>query len=156
MKIINGATGIGAALTESEINDFLFSGKMNLFFGTIDEKNHPNIHPVWYIYENKKFYIATEKNSKKIKNIKQNKSVYFAIASEEIPFKGVRGKGVAKIIGDTEFNGKIVKKIISKYLGDFENHLAKEIVEEIKNGTEIVIEISPKYLSTTNFESYFP
>lgn len=156
MKIINGACGIGSALTKSQIIEFLSAGKMNLCLGTIDEKNHPNIHPVWYVYENERLYIATETRSKKIQNIKQNEVVYFAIASEKIPFIGVRGKGDPKILEDKNKNSDIAKKLIVKYLGNFENKMSKEIIEEMKNGDEVVVEITPKYFSTTNFESYFP
>ena len=81
--------------------------------------------------------------------------VYFSIASEKIPFMGVRGKGESNIITDKSYNMHIVNKLILKYLGNFNNLLAKEMIEEIKNGEEIVIEIRPKYMSTTNFDLYF-
>jgi len=153
MKIFNGAPGLSSKMSEKQVIAFLTSGKINLQFGSIDEKNEPNIHPVWYIYENGKFYFATETKSKKIQNIKQNKTVYFSIANEKEPFIGVRGKGQSKILENREQNSQITKKIISKYLGNKESELANGIMDEIEQGLGVVVEIKPKYFSALTFES---
>lgn len=153
MKIFNGAPGLSPKMSEKQVIAFLSSGKINLQFGSTDEKNEPNIHPVWYIYENGKFYFATETKSKKIQNIKQNKIVYFSIANEKEPFMGVRGKGQSKILENRKQNSQITKKIISKYLDNKESRLANEIMSEIKQGIEVVVEIKPEYFSAWIFES---
>ena len=151
VKIFNGAPDIGPKLSEDQIFKFLLSGKMNLQFASLDEKNEPNIHPVWYIYNDKKIYFATEAKSKKIRNIKHNNSVYFSIANEEEPFMGVRGKGKSKILENKDQNYQITKKIISKYVGREDSGLAKEILDEIKLGLEVIVEITPKYFSAWTF-----
>jgi nitroimidazol reductase NimA-like FMN-containing flavoprotein (pyridoxamine 5'-phosphate oxidase superfamily) len=153
MKILNGAPGLGRKMSKIQINRFLCSGKMNLQFATIDRKNEPNIHPVWYIYENGMFYFATETKSKKIQNIRQSKTVYFSIANEEEPFMGVRGKGKSKILENKDQNSEIAKKILVKYLDGANSNLAKEIISEIKQGLEVIVEIKPKYFSTWIFGS---
>jgi hypothetical protein len=48
MKIINGGPGFSAPMTVQEVKDFLFTSKLNIHFGTLDENGLPNIHPVWY------------------------------------------------------------------------------------------------------------
>lgn len=153
MKIFNGAPGLSPKMTERQVNEFLSSGRINLQFGSIDDKNEPNIHPVWFIYENGRFYFATETKSKKIQNILQNKIAYFSVANEEEPFIGVRGKGESHIIYDKNQNYEIAKKIISKYLGNKESRLGKEVMDEIKEGLEVIVEIRPKYFSAWTFES---
>jgi len=153
MKIFNGAPSLSPKMSERQVNKFLRSGKMNLQFVSIDKKNEPNIHPVWYIYENRRFYFATETKSKKIQNIKQNKIAYFSIANEEEPFTGVRGKGESKIIENKNQNSEMAEKIISKYLGNKDSKLAKEIMDEIKHEFEVVVEIKPKYFSAWTFAS---
>jgi nitroimidazol reductase NimA-like FMN-containing flavoprotein (pyridoxamine 5'-phosphate oxidase superfamily) len=152
MKIFNGAPGLSPKMSEHQVTTFLCSGKMNLQFGSIDEKNEPNIHPVWFIYENERFYFATEVKSKKIQNIKQNKNVYFSVANEVEPFIGVRGKGESQILEDKSQNYEIGKKIISKYLGNKESRLAKEVMDEIKEGLEVIVEIKPQYFSAWTFK----
>ncbi len=152
MKIFNGAPGIGPKLSEDQITKFLLSGKMNLQFGSLDEKNEPNIHPVWYIYDNEKLYFATETKSRKIRNIKHHNFVYFSIANEEEPFIGVRGKGESKILENKDQNYQITKKIVSKYVDKKDSVLAKEIVDEVQQGLEVVVEITPEYFSAWTFD----
>jgi hypothetical protein len=108
------------------------------------------IQPAWFLYdkESSKIYIATSKMSKKIKNILRNPDkIYFSIDDENYPYKGVKGRGVARIFEDTQKNLPIVEKINIKYLGTLEHPLAKMIIENTKNGIEVVIEITPKFFS---------
>ena len=75
MKIVHGSPGFGVALNEQQTIDFLTKSKLNLLLGTIDDKGEPNVHPVWYLYENDKLYVETEKNAKKIKNLRKKKYI---------------------------------------------------------------------------------
>lgn len=150
MKILNAAPGISSQLTEKEITDFLTNNKLNVHLGTIDEKQEPNIHPAWYYFDslNNKLYIETSKNSKKMANIKRNKTVYFCIDEPNLPYKGVRGKGKVKIHEDIGFNVPIAEKIMVKYLGGLENPMAKLLLNYIKKGDSSILEITPYYYST--------
>lgn len=66
---------------------------------------------------------------------------------ENFPYKGVKGRAVAKISEDIQKNLPIVEKINIKYLGTIEHPLAKMIMENTKNGIEVVIELTPKFFS---------
>lgn len=151
MKIYNGTPGFGRPLSEDEIIEFLSKSKKNLQLASLDEKNEPTIHPVWFFYENECIYVATEKKSKKVQNILRNNLVYFSIDEDVGEFRGVRGKGTIKILDDVKFNKSITEKIILKHVGSLDGTLAKKIMDEIKNGVEIVLEIRPKFFSTWHF-----
>lgn len=152
MKIFNGAPGYGRLLTNEEISEFLSKSKKNLQLATIDDKNEPNVHPVWFLYENGVIYCATEKKSKKIQNILKKNIVYFSVDDDNSEFKGVRGKGTVRILEDPDSNVSIAEKIIIKYAGDLKSKLAKEVIEEIKTGIEVVLEITPKFYSVWSFQ----
>ena len=151
MKIVNAMPGLGKSLSEQQVRDFLARSKLNLQLGTIDEKGEPNIHPIWYIFENDRIYVATPKKSKKAENSLRQKLVYFSIDDESFPYKGVKGKGTVKSLEDINYNVKIAEKIITKYMGNLENDLAKWIINEIREGNEAVLEINPKFYSTWSF-----
>lgn len=151
MKIYHGTPEVGRVLSEKEITEFLSTSKKNLQLGTIDEKNEPNVHPVWFLFENYKLYIATETKSKKLNNIRRNNQVYFSVDDDSLDFRGVRGKGTAKILEGREFNVKITEKIVMKYAKSLDGELAKEIMVEIKDGSELLVEISPKFYSAWSF-----
>jgi len=148
MKIVHGSPGFGSVLTEQQVIDFLSSKKLNLLLGTVDSKGEPNVHPVWFLYQDGKLFIETGKASNKVKNIRLKNNVYFCIDDETIPYKGVRGKGQARISEDIEFNLPIAEKIMLKYTGSLDNEIAKILLDGVKNGLSAILEISPKYYST--------
>lgn len=148
MKIVHGSPGFGSLLTEPQTIDFLSNSKLNLLLGTVDRNGEPNVHPVWYLYQDGKLYIETGKNSKKIQNIRQKNIVYFCVDDEKMPYKGVRGKGEARISEDIKSNIPIAEKIMLKYTGSLDNEIAKMLMDGVKEGLSAILEISPKYYST--------
>ena len=150
MKILNAGPGFSQPMTEDEIILFLTSGRRNIYIASLDEKNEPNIHPVWYYFEpsKEKFYIETSKHSKKKKNLENNKIVYFCVDEPTMPYKGVRGKAKVAIIQDIDSIVPISENNMKKYLGSLEHQMAKELVSLAKRGESVVIEISPLYFST--------
>jgi general stress protein 26 len=140
------------AMNEQEVINFLQS-KLNLQLATIDENGDPNIQPVWFDYEkdSEKLHIMTSKMSNKVRNIRSKSKVYFSIDDENFPYKGVKGKAIARIIEDHQRVVSMAEKINIKYLGTLEHPLAKMLMEFAQNGTEILLEISPKFFSTWDF-----
>ena len=151
MKIV-GAIANAPVMTEQEVDKFLES-KLNLQLATIDEMDDPNIQPIWFYYvkSERKFLIVTPKMSKKVQNIRRKSTVYFSIDDENFPYKGVKGKGVVIIVDDPKTVIQAVEKINLKYLGSLDHPLAKMLIDNAKNGTEIMVEINPKFFSTWDF-----
>ena len=149
LKVIQAIPNIPNPVTETEVINFLAS-KLNIQIATIDEEGYPIIQPIWFIYdiESSKIYVGTQKSTKKFQNIRRNPDkIYFSIDDENFPFKGVKGRAVAKISEDIQKNLPIVQKINIKYLGTIEHPLAKMIMENTRNGIEVVIELTPKFFS---------
>ena len=90
-------------MTMEEAERFLES-KLNLQFATIDNKDDPNIQPVWFYYDKnkEKLFIMTGKMTNKSQNVKENLVIYFCIEDGNTPYKGVKGKGVATISDDLQ------------------------------------------------------
>ena len=155
MIIKHASPGIGSALSESQVNEFLTNSRLNLLLGTIDSKGEPNIHPVWYFFENGRLYIETSKTAKKAQNILHKNTVYFCIDDEKIPYKGVRGKASAKILEEVSKILPIAEKIMIKYTGDLENNVAKFLLDGVKSGSSVLLELEPKYFSTWDHSNAF-
>ena len=155
MKIIHASPGFGSAMSESQIIEFLTKSKLNLLLGTIDQKGQPNVHPVWYLYENGKLYLETGKTARKAQNVRRNNNVYFCIDDEKIPYKGVRGKASAKIIDEIPEIIPIAEKIMVKYTGDLENNVAKILLDGVKGRMSVLIELEPKYYATWDHSNAF-
>ena len=146
---ITGAMGSAYSMTEVEVVKFLES-KLNLQLATIDEVGDPDIQPVWFEYDKdkKSLFIMTPKTSKIAQNIRRKSKIYFSIDDENFPYKGVKGKGEAKVLEDEQKIMLLVEKINMKYLGTLDHPIAKMLIDNTRNGIETVFEITPKFFST--------
>jgi PPOX class probable F420-dependent enzyme len=151
MKTIDATSGI-PGMTREEAERFLES-KLNLQIASIDEKGEPNIQPVWFFYDKDqgKLLITTSKLAKKTQNLRNRPIIYFSIDDENLPYKGVKGKGKATIIEDPNRIVPQADKISMKYLGTLDHPAAKEMADRSKKGEGVLVEISPKFFSTWDF-----
>lgn len=58
---------------------------------------------------------------------------------------------MASISENIDKNIAIIEKINLKYFGTLEHSLAKMLMENARNGIEVVIEITPKFFSAWDF-----
>jgi len=145
--------GMPNKVTEEEVDSFL-ENKLNVQLATIDEEGYPSIQPLWFLYDKKsgKIYISTQNTTRKIHNLhKVSDKVYFSIDDENFPYKGVKGRGNARVSEDKNFNIPVTEKIILKYLGTLDNPLAQMIMDNANKGIQVVIEITPKFFSAWDF-----
>jgi len=149
MKIINASEpGLGSVMTVKETKNFLSHQKLFARIGSIDKYGDPNVHPVWYYFDNNKIYFETGKDTRKAQNIKNRDKIYFCIDDDSAPYKGVRGKGTASIIYDVNKSLSFLEKILLKYTGNLENKIAKFLLDSVKNEESVIIEITPRFFAT--------
>ena len=138
-------------MSQSEIDEFLGKSKTILRLGSVDLKDEPMIHPVWYHYATNRLYLMTDKNSRKVKNMSRRSRVYFSVDTDSTPNRGVKGKGIASIVKDDRKMMEIAEKIVSKYLGGLGSPMAKGLIDMVRSGKEAVIEITPSYYSVWDY-----
>jgi uncharacterized pyridoxamine 5'-phosphate oxidase family protein len=151
MKILDSSEPeFGGPMTEDEVRFFLINSHKNVHISSLDEKGEPNIHPTWYYFDNNndKLYIESGKESKKSRNLRRNNIIYYCIDDDNIPYKGVRGKGTVRISDDVDYNLPKVERIVVRYLGSIEHPVSKTIINSIRNKEAIIIEITPKFYAT--------
>jgi len=151
MKIVN-ATSEVPGMNREETEKFLES-KLNLQIATIDEQGEPNIQPVWFYHDKdrERLMVTTSKSAKKTQNLRSKPTVYFSIDDENLPYKGVKGKGFVTIVEDSDRVVPQADRISMKYLGTLDHPIAKMITESSKKGEVVVIEISPRFYSTWDY-----
>jgi nitroimidazol reductase NimA-like FMN-containing flavoprotein (pyridoxamine 5'-phosphate oxidase superfamily) len=124
---------------------------MELRLGTVDSKGDPMIHPVWFDYSNGKLHLMSIKENRKVRNIRGKNTVYFSVDTNAEPHKGVKGKGTAVILTDVGGSMPLTEKIVSKYLGDLNTPMAKRMVDGVRNGSTVLVEITPLYFSAWDY-----
>jgi nitroimidazol reductase NimA-like FMN-containing flavoprotein (pyridoxamine 5'-phosphate oxidase superfamily) len=161
MKVVNATSEI-PGMTREEAERLLES-KLNLQIATMDEKGEPNIQPVWFYYDKDqgKLLITTSKLAKKTQNLRRRPTIYFSIDlenyDENLPPRGVKGKGTATIV--EEDPNRIVPqadRISMKYLGTLDHPVAKMITDGTMKGEVVLVEISPKFFSTWDYGKMQP
>ena len=149
MKIILAEKNV-PGMSKPEIDKFLETGHLILRFGTIDLDGGPAIHPVWYYYNNDRIYLFSGDKARKIRNVQKNNRVYFTIDTETQPNKGVRGKGTARLIDETNRSVQYAEKIVQKYM-DEKSPGYKDMIGYAKSGKAAVIEITPDYFTVWDY-----
>src|ERR687891_1893572 len=78
VRVVNADPKMGTSLTEGEAKEFM-TNRTILHLGTVDSKGEPSVTPVGYYFDSdsNKIYIPTHKNSKKVRNLSNNKIVSF-------------------------------------------------------------------------------
>lgn len=138
-------------MSREEVDGFLKEPNI-LRLGMIDKRDgKPLVHPVWFYYTEEKFFVATDKKGIKAESIRKNPDVYFVvdISHADKPPQGVRGKGTARIVDDTDFAVEVTRKNVLNYLGSVEGESAKKILETGKDSCTIVI--TPKHIGSWKY-----
>jgi len=137
---------------------FLVSSKVARL-ATYSPEGYPHVVPLWFLYLNNRIYMATDRNSKKVRNIGKNSSVTVLVDAyvEEEKFgesswdiKGLMIHGTAKIIERGKKYNKILDELLQlKYAVYYEKE------ERWEAGEAVVIEIEPKEFCRWETEDIF-
>jgi nitroimidazol reductase NimA-like FMN-containing flavoprotein (pyridoxamine 5'-phosphate oxidase superfamily) len=103
----------------------------------------PLVHPIWYYFDDEKFYAVSNTSGIKIQSLKRNPDVYFLV---DVADRGVRGKARAKVIDDPSYTKEVTARNLTRYLGSLDSPEAKERLEFSKNYS--AIEITPVYMAS--------
>lgn len=153
-KVINADPRIAVPLDEDEIRRFLTGSKSLLMhIGTNDARGEPNVIPIVYYFDegSKKIYITTHNSSKKVESLKKKNTISFCIDDPNSPSKGVKGKGRVRIYEDINYIRIVSEKLLKKSIGSLEHPAARWLLNEIRLGNEVVLEIIPSYYSTWDY-----
>ena len=103
----------------------------------------PLVHPIWYYFDDEKFYAVSNKRGIKVQSLKKNPDVYFLV---DVADRGVRGKARAKVIDDPSYAKQITARNLTRYLGSLDSPEAKERLEFSRNYS--AIEIMAVYMAS--------
>lgn len=106
---------------------------------TYKKTGQPISTPVWFIIKDNKIFFRTSHNSGKIKRIRNNNNVKFALCDIRGKIKGEWYEGIAKIENDSD--NSILFQINKKY--GLSSRLMK-IFYKIKKIDIVILSIEPK------------
>lgn len=130
----------------AEIESFLASARAPLRLSFVS-KNGPLIVPVWFEYESSRFVACSPNDSLLVAGLRANPEVAFDVSTNEIPYRGVRGRGLAHCSAAADKTA--LEGLLNRYLANTNNDLSRWLLS--RTGTEAVIEITIDYLSSWDF-----
>lgn len=68
---------------DETLERFLHQGQMYAYLATNDRDGYPHVVPIWYLYEDGRFYFTTQTERQKFKNIERDNRVTVCIAKPE-------------------------------------------------------------------------
>jgi len=150
MKNFEGEKGIG--MSGREAKKFLIQSRSTLLLGTTNADGTPMIHPVWYYFDPAKtrLYFYTEPSLRKAANIRERNQVYFDVDSDQWPYKGVKGKGRARMVLEDDDALSFASRILARYVKKGQP-MIKSVLGKVKTGGYVVFEITPAYFTSWDY-----
>ena len=107
----------------------------------------PLICSLWYLYEDGKFWLATQKRASVVDFVRANPNCGIEVAGEQPPYRGVRGQGVASL--DAAAGPAVLERLICRYLGNTDSDFARWLLS--RGDDEVAIAVEPAWLTSWDF-----
>ncbi|HSN73840.1 MAG TPA: 2-phospho-L-lactate guanylyltransferase [Anaerolineae bacterium] len=95
---------------------FLQEPGLLMRLGTVGSDGYPQVTPIWYLYDEGRFWITTASDRVKARNMLARPQVGFAIDSDQRPYRGVSARGVAQLVAEGEAARPITRRIAARYV----------------------------------------
>lgn len=105
------------------------------------------IVPLWFEYRAGRFLSCSPNSSLLVTSLRDNPDVAFDLSTNDLPYRGVRGRGVARCAIATD---KVaLENLLEHYVASTNNALAETLLSRSK--AEAIIEIEPTWLTSWDF-----
>ena len=115
-------------------------------------KHFPLVQSLWFLYENDELLCCTQQDSVLSKRLGRDSHVGFEISADAPPYRGVRGKGRARIEQGTA--AEVLPRLVEKYLGSEPTDFSTWLLSRLDN--EVVIRITDLSVSSWDYSSRMP
>lgn len=134
------------AWSGARIATFLASARIPLRLSMTGRKG-ALIVPVWFEYRDGSFYSCSPSDSLLVNTLRENPEVAFDVSTNDLPYRGVRGRGVARCTGLPDRN--VLERLLARYLGSTDNELSRWLLNRTEE--ESLIEVDVHWLTSWDF-----
>jgi PPOX class probable F420-dependent enzyme len=131
-------------MSQSEIEHFL-AGDRHAVLATNRPRGAPQLTPVWFLYEDDRFYVSAQADTVKVHNLRRDPSVSFCIDGGRDDVRYVVVSGKAELVEPGEAQQKEMRRrIIAKYHESEE--AAAQYYQSIRENPAVLIVVNPERL----------
>ena len=135
-----------SAWNQQELRDFLVSSKIPIRISVLDDE-YPLICSVWFECLDEKLVIVSHEDSKLAKTLLRQRKCGFEIATNDPPYKGVRGK--ADVVAEAEGSEDTLRRVIQRYLGGTNQKLASWLLSRVEH--EVKFTLHPTWVTSWDY-----
>ena len=132
--------------TEAQVEAYLQAAEIPVRLGSMSD-GAPMVSSLWYLYEDGAIWCATRSDAKLARWLEDTPRCAFEVAGDNMPYKGVRGQGVATL--DAALGQELLLRLIDRYLKDRHSDFAKWLIA--RSADEMAICIRPEWLTSWDF-----
>jgi len=122
-----------------DIRVFLAQARIPARIAGIAPSGWPMVLSLWFLPEINVIWCASTQTAKIVSLIEANGRCGFEVASEKMPYRGVRGQARATLHPD---RGKaVLQSLVDRYLGDSKSSLAHWLLSRADNEVAIRLEV---------------
>jgi hypothetical protein len=121
-----------------QIEQFLRESRIPVRLACNGPSGHPVLTSLWFISLEDKLWCATQRTAWTASILSQDPRCAFEVSVETPPYRGVRGPARATLHDDR--GQEILRKLIDRYLGNRNSHLASLLLARVERETAIAIE----------------
>ena len=137
----------GSDWSAVQIEEFLEQARIPMRLACVGKDDFPIVASLWFCYRDGELWSATHQSAHLVKQLREHSRVGFEIATNEYPYRGVRGKAVATLV--REGAEEVLRDLIARYLGDSNRELADWLLSRADE--EYLIRLTPKRFNAWDF-----
>jgi PPOX class probable F420-dependent enzyme len=138
-------------MNQAEIDNFLHAPR-HAIVGTIGRDGAPQLSPVWYIYEDGRFYIGITAETAKYRNLRRDQRISLCIDGGREDVRTVMVMGTAELYPKADPLQMTMRwRLISHYITDPDE--AKRYAEASKDWDGVLVVVRPRKMITQNFQT---
>lgn len=131
----------------TKFTEYLDSLKIPLRLSCTTQSGWPLVVSLWYLRRDDVLMCATQQSARVVAYLEENPRCGFEIAEDRMPYCGIRGHAQAVI--EKSVGAEVLERLLLRYLGGFENPLAKDLLS--KKDTEVAIVLKPVQVFAWDF-----
>lgn len=138
-----------ATMNQTEIDNFLVAPR-HAIVGTMGRDGAPQLSPVWYIYENGRFYIGITSETAKYRNLRRDSRISLCIDGGREDVRTVIIYGTAELYSKRDPLQQAMRwRLITHYIADPDE--AQRYAAASQDWDAVLIVVTPTKILTQNF-----
>ena len=120
----------------TEVSSFLREATIPVRLAT-NGRTYPLVQSLWFRFEDDALWCCTQADSVLVKRLTRDPHCAFEVSADEPPYRGVRGRGRATILG--EGADRTLPALLARYLGSDPSPLSDWLMSRLDR--EVVVRI---------------